>query len=172
MAAGVLAMGFEGSANKIGIGITRGDVILSNPRHTCARAAQLRMPHAHACARTHAALPAPHARRDAPGSYITPPGTGFLPRETAVHHQAHVLPLVAAALAEAGVTPQELDVLCYTKGPGMGGPLVAVAVVVRMLAQLWGKPVRQRATERMRAHPCACALHPRALTRAARRSWR
>ena len=31
----VLAMGFEGSANKIGIGITRDDVILANPRHTC-----------------------------------------------------------------------------------------------------------------------------------------
>jgi hypothetical protein len=77
-------------------------------------------------------------------SYITPPGTGFLPRETAQHHQAHVLPLVAAALAEAGVTPQQLDCLCYTKGPGMGGPLVAVAVVVRMLAQLWDKPVRAR----------------------------
>lgn len=53
-----------------------------------------------------------------------------------------MLPLVAAALAEAGVRPEELDVLCYTKGPGMGGPLVAVAVVVRMLAQLWNKPVR------------------------------
>ena len=75
-------------------------------------------------------------------SYITPPGTGFLPRETALHHQAHILPLVAQALQEAGVSPADLDVLCYTKGPGMGGPLVAVAVVVRMLAQLWKKPVR------------------------------
>ena len=75
-------------------------------------------------------------------SYITPPGTGFLPRETALHHQAHILPLVAQALKEAGVSPSDLDVLCYTKGPGMGGPLVAVAVVVRMLSQLWNKPVR------------------------------
>jgi hypothetical protein len=33
----VLAMGFEGSANKVAVGITRGDEILSNPRHTCAR---------------------------------------------------------------------------------------------------------------------------------------
>ena len=40
------------------------------------------------------------------------------------------------------MSPSDLDVLCYTKGPGMGGPLVAVAVVVRMLAQLWRKPVR------------------------------
>ena len=55
------------------------------------------------------------------------------------------MPLVAQALKEAGVSPSDLDVLCYTKGPGMGGPLVAVAVVVRMLAQLWNKPVRGRA---------------------------
>ena len=31
----VLAMGFEGSANKIGVGITRGAQILANPRRTC-----------------------------------------------------------------------------------------------------------------------------------------
>ena len=50
--------------------------------------------------------------------------------------------LVQQALTDAGVAPHQLDCLCYTKGPGMGGPLVAVAVVVRMLAQLWNKPVR------------------------------
>jgi len=60
---------------------------------------------------------------------------------------------VAAALAEAGVQPHELDCLCYTKGPGMGGPLVAVAVVVRMLSQLWNKPARLPA-------PCARACPP------------
>ena len=46
-------IGFEGSANKLGIGIVRDGVVLSNPRHT----------------------------------YITPPGEGFLPRETAKHHR-------------------------------------------------------------------------------------
>jgi len=79
-----------------------------------------------------------------PASYITPPGTGFLPRETAAHHQAEVLGLVREALQAARVSPQQLDCLCFTKGPGMGGPLVAVAVVVRVLAQLWGKPARAR----------------------------
>jgi len=46
-------IGFEGSANKLGIGIVKDGVVLSNPRHT----------------------------------YITPPGEGFLPRETAKHHR-------------------------------------------------------------------------------------
>ena len=36
-------------------------------------------------------------------TYITPPGTGFLPRETAEHHRAVILDLVQQALDEAGV---------------------------------------------------------------------
>lgn len=46
-------IGFEGSANKLGIGIVQDGEVLSNPRHT----------------------------------YITPPGEGFMPRETAKHHR-------------------------------------------------------------------------------------
>lgn len=32
-------------------------------------------------------------------------------------------------------------VIIYSQGPGMGAPLVSVAVVVRTLAQLWKKPI-------------------------------
>lgn len=104
----ILAMGFEGSANKVAVGVVRSDgEILSNPRKT----------------------------------YITPPGTGFLPRETAEHHREVVLGIVQQALDEAGITPDDIDCLCYTKGPGMGAPLVSVAVVVRMLSQIWRKPI-------------------------------
>ncbi|XP_030664227.1 probable tRNA N6-adenosine threonylcarbamoyltransferase isoform X2 [Nomascus leucogenys] len=60
-------LGFEGSANKIGVGVVRDGKVLANPRRT----------------------------------YVTPPGTG----------------------------------------PGMGAPLVAVAVVARTVAQLWNKPL-------------------------------
>ncbi|CAI0459260.1 unnamed protein product [Linum tenue] len=104
----LLALGFEGSANKIGVGVVALDgTILSNPRHT----------------------------------YITPPGHGFLPRETAHHHLQHVIPLVQSALEAAQVTPDEIDCLCYTKGPGMGAPLQVSAVVVRVLSLLWKKPI-------------------------------
>ncbi|CAI5723928.1 unnamed protein product [Hyaloperonospora brassicae] len=108
----VLAMGIEGSANKLAVGILwcrpNGETeILSNPRKT----------------------------------YITPPGHGFLPRETAWHHQNHVVAIVRAALVEANVSPQELDCICYTKGPGMGGPLRSAAVCARMLSLLWKKPL-------------------------------
>ncbi|CAN0923502.1 tRNA N6-adenosine threonylcarbamoyltransferase [Linum grandiflorum] len=103
-----IAIGFEGSANKIGVGVVALDgTILSNPRHT----------------------------------YITPPGHGFLPRETAHHHLDHVLPLVRSALDAAGLTPDDVDCICYTKGPGMGAPLQVSAIVVRVLSLLWKKPI-------------------------------
>jgi len=103
-----LSIGFEGSANKVGVGIVSDSgEILANVRKT----------------------------------YITPPGTGFLPHETAKHHQQHILDLTMDAFRTAGVTPDDLDCICYTKGPGIAAPLVSVAVVVRMLAQMWKKPV-------------------------------
>ena len=107
----VIAIGIEGSANKIGVGIVRykdGNYdILSNPRKT----------------------------------YITPAGQGFLPRETAWHHQKHVNALVRQALNEAGIDSLDIDCICYTKGPGMGGPLRSCAVCARMLSLIWKKPL-------------------------------
>ncbi|KAJ1531736.1 hypothetical protein ONE63_000399 [Megalurothrips usitatus] len=103
----VIAIGFEGSANKLGIGIVKDGVVLSNCRRT----------------------------------YITPPGEGFLPRETAQHHRENALVVLQEALDEAKVKPEEIDVVCYTKGPGMGAPLVSTSVVALTVAQLWNKPV-------------------------------
>lgn len=102
-----IVIGFEGSANKLGIGIVKDGKVLSNPRCT----------------------------------YITPPGEGFLPRDTAKHHQKNILDLLDKALKEAGVRANDIDVVSYTKGPGMGAPLVSVAVVARTVAQLWNKPM-------------------------------
>jgi N6-L-threonylcarbamoyladenine synthase len=133
-----VVLGIEGSANKVGVGILLEDgSIASNPRKT----------------------------------YVTPPGTGFLPRETARHHQRHVLDLVSQALREAapmllGSDDDEvvaaaasessaqastavlerrasalIDAVAFTKGPGMGGPLVACAVAARCLSLLWKVPL-------------------------------
>ena len=74
-------------------------------------------------------------------TYITPPGTGFLPRETAIHHSQYVLQLVQRALQEAGVTPADIDIISYTKGPGMGGPLSVGCTVAKTLSLLWSKPL-------------------------------
>jgi N6-L-threonylcarbamoyladenine synthase len=74
-------------------------------------------------------------------TFITPPGEGFQPRDTARHHQQHILPLVHAALKEAGLTGARINCIAYTKGPGMGAPLRSVAVVARTLSQLWKVPI-------------------------------
>lgn len=104
----VIVMGFEGSANKVAVGIVTDDgSILSNPRET----------------------------------FVTPPGTGFQPRFTAHHHQEQILGLVQRALKEAGLQPQDITALAYTRGPGMAAPLRSVAIVVRILSQLWKKPI-------------------------------
>uniref|UniRef100_A0A672YCZ0 N(6)-L-threonylcarbamoyladenine synthase n=1 Tax=Sphaeramia orbicularis TaxID=375764 RepID=A0A672YCZ0_9TELE len=102
-----VVLGFEGSANKIGVGIIRDGEVLSNPRRT----------------------------------YITPPGQGFLPSDTARHHRAVILTVLKEALEQAGLKPADIDCVAYTKGPGMGAPLVTVALVARTVAQLWGKPL-------------------------------
>ena len=107
----MIALGLEGSANKLGVGLilhpAQGGAaqILSNIRHT----------------------------------FVSPPGEGFLPKDTARHHRAWVITLVKQALKEAGVAVHEIACICYTKGPGMGAPLQSVAVAARMLSLLWEK---------------------------------
>lgn len=82
-----IALGLEGSANKLGAGIIKhapdGSVIvLSNIRHT----------------------------------YITPAGEGFLPRDTAQHHRDWALTVINDALQKAQVSLHDIDCICYTKG--------------------------------------------------------
>lgn len=74
-------------------------------------------------------------------TYMTPPGQGFLPRDTARHHRQYVLTVLREALEEAGVAPKDIDAVAFTKGPGMGAPLASMAVVARTVAQLWGVPL-------------------------------
>jgi N6-L-threonylcarbamoyladenine synthase len=112
-----IVLGIEGSANKVGVGVLCYDPqsktyqTLSNPRKT----------------------------------YISPMGEGFLPRETSWHHQNHIVALIRAALEEAfpGNTKphEELSAICFTKGPGMGGPLRSCAVAARTCAKLWNIPL-------------------------------
>merc|ERR1712093_175794 len=91
----MIAIGLEGSANKLGVGVIshppNGEPaqILSNIRHT----------------------------------FVSPPGEGFLPKDTAKHHRSWVVKLVKQAMSQAGVAIKDVDCICYTKGPGMGAPL-------------------------------------------------
>lgn len=107
----MIAIGLEGSANKLGVGVMlhpkdgSTPQVLANIRHT----------------------------------YVSPPGEGFLPKDTARHHRAWVVNVVKRAVREARLRVEDIDCICYTKGPGMGAPLQSVAVAARMLSLLWGK---------------------------------
>ncbi len=74
-------------------------------------------------------------------TFITPPGQGFLPRETAEHHRKHILELIKRAMEIASVSASDIGLIAFTKGPGMGGPLQSVAFVARMLSQMWHAPI-------------------------------
>lgn len=67
--------------------------------------------------------------------------TGFLPKETAAHHRDFIHKLIKQALQESKLLPTDLDVICYTKGPGMAPPLLIGAIVARTLSLLWEKPL-------------------------------
>lgn len=123
-------LGMEGSANKVGVGVLK--YIPSTNQYII--------------------LSNPRK------TFIAPTGQGFLPKETAWHHQAHIVALVKAALEEAfptdnnktattdGTTssdtaiiqPQDrISAICFTKGPGMGAPLQSCAIAARTLSILW-----------------------------------
>jgi len=74
-------------------------------------------------------------------TYVTPPGTGFRPAETADHHTTVLVEVVEEALTEAGLTPADLSAIAYTRGPGIHMPLYVVCVVARTLSHLWKLPL-------------------------------
>ena len=106
-----IVLGIEGSANKIGVGVLK-----YSPS-----------------SRSYEILSNPRK------TFIAPTGEGFLPKETALHHQAHIVALVKYALLEANISnpSTDLSAICYTKGPGMGAPLQSCAVAARTLSLLW-----------------------------------
>lgn len=120
-----ISLGLEGSANKLGVGV----ILHPSPQHDS---------------------PIQHPKHSSPPvrilsnlrhTYVSPPGSGFLPKDTAAHHRRWVVRLVKQAIKQADVTIDDIDCICFTKGPGMGAPLGAVAIAARMLALLWDKPL-------------------------------
>jgi N6-L-threonylcarbamoyladenine synthase len=110
-----IVLGIEGSANKCGVGVLR-----YNPADS-----------------TYHILSNPRK------TFIPETGQGFLPRETAQHHQSHIVALIRAALQEAFPNGEDifLSAVCFTKGPGMGAPLQSCAIAARMIALLYKVPL-------------------------------
>ena len=65
-----------------------------------------------------------------------------MPKETAEHHRREIFNQLRLALDEAKMSlDTDIDLLCYTKGPGMAGPLSVGALVCRTLSLLYKLPI-------------------------------
>lgn len=65
---------------------------------------------------------------------------GVVPELASRDHIRRVLPLTRRVLAEAGVGLQDIDLVAYTRGPGLAGALLVGAGVAVALAEALHKP--------------------------------
>jgi N6-L-threonylcarbamoyladenine synthase len=75
---------------------------------------------------------------------------GVVPELASRAHQQHLLPVVAAALKEAGISKEQLDAVAVTQGPGLLGSLLVGGMFAKTLALALDKPLL--AVNHMRAH--------------------
>ncbi len=66
---------------------------------------------------------------------------GVVPELASRDHIRRVLPLTRQVMAEAGVGLNDVDVVAYTRGPGLAGALLVGSGVACALAASLGKPV-------------------------------
>ena len=65
---------------------------------------------------------------------------GVVPELASRDHIRKLTPLILQTLSEAQLSPQSIDGIAYTKGPGLMGALLAGSAVARSLAYAWDKP--------------------------------
>ena len=69
------------------------------------------------------------------------PHGGVVPELASREHVERLLPMIEDSLVKAGVTPQAIDGIAYTAGPGLIGALLVGATVARSLGYAWAVPV-------------------------------
>ncbi|GBC69998.1 tRNA N6-adenosine threonylcarbamoyltransferase [archaeon HR01] len=77
---------------------------------------------------------------DVKKTYIPERG-GIHPREAAQSHARNAVNAVREALADAGVKIEDIDLIAFSQGPGMGPCLRTGATVARTLSLSLGKPL-------------------------------
>ncbi|WP_297510065.1 bifunctional N(6)-L-threonylcarbamoyladenine synthase/serine/threonine protein kinase [Thermococcus sp.] len=102
----MIALGIEGTAHTLGIGIVTEDRVLANVFDT-----------------------------------LTTEKGGIHPKEAAEHHAKLLKPLLRKALETAGIGMEDVDVIAFSQGPGLGPALRVVATAARALAIRYSKPI-------------------------------
>ncbi|MAF35708.1 UGMP family protein [archaeon] len=67
-------------------------------------------------------------------SYTTEVG-GIIPMQAALHHEKHADEVIANALKEANISIKDIDLVSYTRGPGMGPCLRVGLATAKKLAE-------------------------------------
>lgn len=65
---------------------------------------------------------------------------GVVPELASRDHVRKTIPLIKAALNQAGCSKDDIDAIAYTAGPGLVGALLVGTSIGRSLAYAWGKP--------------------------------
>ncbi|WBA09876.1 tRNA (adenosine(37)-N6)-threonylcarbamoyltransferase complex transferase subunit TsaD [Salinivibrio kushneri] len=65
---------------------------------------------------------------------------GVVPELASRDHVKKTLPLIKEAMAEANLTPAQIDGIAYTAGPGLVGALLVGSTIGRSLAYAWQVP--------------------------------
>lgn len=66
---------------------------------------------------------------------------GIHPREAANHHAERVAPLIEKALKTAGIGAHDIDLVCFSQGPGLGPCLRTAATAARALSLTLEVPI-------------------------------
>jgi len=83
---------------------------------------------------------------------------GVVPELASRAHISNIVPVVAAALTKAGIEPQQLDAIAFTRGPGLLGALLVGTSFAKAMAL--GLDIPMIAVDHMQAHVVAHFIEP------------
>ena len=86
---------------------------------------------------------------------------GVIPELASRAHQQNIIPVVDTALKEAGLTPEEIDAIAFTRGPGLLGSLLVGVSYAKSLAFALNKPLIP--VSHIRGHMAAAYLADKTL---------
>ncbi|MEE1673586.1 tRNA (adenosine(37)-N6)-threonylcarbamoyltransferase complex transferase subunit TsaD [Agarivorans aestuarii] len=65
---------------------------------------------------------------------------GVVPELASRDHIRKTIPLIKEAMAKANCSPEDIDAVTYTAGPGLVGALLVGSLTARSIAMAWNKP--------------------------------
>jgi len=83
---------------------------------------------------------------------------GVVPELASRDHVRRAMPLLRQVLSDSGITPQAIDAIAYTQGPGLAGALLVGASIASGLGLALDKPML--GVHHLEGHCCRRCCHP------------